>query len=169
MKTVSCALWLLLILVPFLPVTPAWPADTTSTIVTADKLNARLKEVEAATSLDEASRDTLTGLLNNALGNLETIRANKATTETYIQAVKTASQQASEIRAQLDKDIQADREVTVTATEASPFEEIEQELLQEKANLAAVQAKLADLSRSWKRLKPDRQLPSNSCLPRSGI
>ena len=104
MKAVSCALWLLLILVQFLPVTPAWSADTTSTIVTADKLNARLKEVEAATSLDEASRDTLTGLLNNALGNLETIRANKATTETYIQAVKTASQQAKEIRAQLDKD-----------------------------------------------------------------
>ncbi|MGB5259314.1 MAG: hypothetical protein WBO34_02190, partial [Gammaproteobacteria bacterium] len=145
MKAVSCALWLLLILVQFLPVTPAWPADTTSAIVTTDKVNARLKEVEAETSLDEASRGTLTGLLNNALGNLETIRANKATTETYIQAVNTARQQASEIRARLDKDIQADREITVTATEASPFEQIEQELLQEKANLAAVQAKLSDL------------------------
>ena len=145
MKAVSSVLWLLLILVQFLPVTPAWPADTTSTIVTADKLDARLKEVEVATSLDDASRGTLTGLLNNALGNLETIRANKATRETYIQAVKTASQKAKEIRAQLDKDIEADLEVTVTATEASPFEEMEQELLQEKANLAAVEAKLADL------------------------
>jgi potassium efflux system protein len=134
-----------LILVLLLPASPAWPADTTSDIVTADKLNARLKEVEVATSLDEASRDTLTGLLNNALGNLETMRADKATRETYIQAVKTASQEANEIRAKLDKDIQADQEVTVAATEASPFEVMEQELLHERANLAAVEAKLADL------------------------
>ena len=145
MKIVSCALWFILILVPFLPVTPAYSADTTSAIVTDAKLNARLKEVEMEMSLDEAIRGTLTGLLNNALGNLESIRANKATTETYSQAMKTAPEQAKEVRAQLDKDIEVDQEVTVTVTEDSPFGEIYQELLQEKANLAAARARLGDL------------------------
>ena len=144
MKPVSGALWFLLVLIQFLPATPAWPADT-SAIVTADKVNARLKEVEAATSLDEETRSALVERLNNALGNLETIRANKDTIETYLQAVKTAPQQAMEIRTQLEAEAQDPREIKVTATDASPFEEVERELLQEKANLSAVAARLADL------------------------
>ena len=53
MKRVSYALCfsLSLILILFLPATSAWSKDTTSAIVTADKLNSRIKEVEAATSL----------------------------------------------------------------------------------------------------------------------
>jgi potassium efflux system protein len=127
-----------------LPAAPAIASDTSST-VTASMLNARLKEVEAAASLDEETRGSLVEMLHNALGSLEKIRANKATMEAYIQAVKTAPQQASELRAQLDKDTRASRDVKVTATEASPFDEIERELLQEKANHAAVESRLADL------------------------
>ena len=114
-KSAACVGWLISLLVLVLPVTPVYPADTTSPIVTVDKLNARLKEVEASTSLDEATRGTLVEMLNNALGNLESVSASKTTTETYIQTVKTARQQASVIRAQLEKDIQADREITVIA------------------------------------------------------
>ena len=144
MKPLGCALWFIMLLVQFLPATPAWPADT-SAIVTADKVSARLKEVEAATSLDEETRSALVERLNNALGNLETIRANRDTTEAYLQAVKTAPQQAMEIRAQLEADAQDPREIKVTATDASPFEEVERELLQEKANRSSVEARLADL------------------------
>ena len=107
-----------------LPVTPAFSVDTPAP-VTADILKSRLKEVEASTSLDEAGKAALTEMLNNALGNLERARANQATTDTYIQAVKTAPEQAKEIRAKLDAAREDQDEVTVNATEASPFDEIQ--------------------------------------------
>jgi potassium efflux system protein len=144
MRPVTCALCLIAFLAQFLPANPAYPADTAA-MVTSETLNARLKEVEVATSLDEQTRGALAETLNNALGNLEAERANKATMESYIQAVKTAPQQAREIRAELEKDIQEPREITVSATDDTPFEEIEGELLQEKANRAAVETRLADL------------------------
>ena len=144
MKTVSYALWFILILVQFLPVTQAVAADTTST-VTVSVLNARLKEVEAATSLDEETRSSLVEMLNKSLGNLEAVRASKLSAETYSQAVKAAPLQAQKIRKALDRDKQAPAKVTVRATESSPFDEIERELLQEKANYAALKARLDDL------------------------
>jgi potassium efflux system protein len=144
MRPVSCPAWFILLIALLLPAAPVAAADSPAA-VTAATLNARLKEVEAATSLDEKTKGSLVEMLNSALGNLETARANKVTAETYIQAVKTAPQQAQKIRDELDRHKQTPDEVTVAATEASPFDEIQRELLQEKANLAAVQAKLADL------------------------
>ena len=127
-----------------LPVTPAFPVDA-PVLVTGEVLNARLKEVEASTSLDEETKASLTEVLNRALGNLGTVRTNKETSNNYIQARKTAPEQAAEIHQKLERDKETATEVSVNVTETSPFEEIEQELLQEKANLAAVQAKLDDI------------------------
>ena len=132
----------LVLLALLLPAAPVVAVDTAT--VTDQMINARLKEVEAAASLDEETRGSLVEILNNALGNLESARSSKATTEAYIQAVKTAPQEAGKIRAQLNRGIKAEKEVTVTVTKASPFKDIERELLQEKANLAAVTAKLDD-------------------------
>ncbi len=142
-QTISRLVWSVVLLALLLPAAPVVAVDTAT--VTAKMLNARLKEVEAATSLDEETRGSLVEILNNALGNLESTRSNKATTEAYIQAVETAPEEARKIRVQLDRDIKAEQEVTVTATKASPFNDIERELLQEKANLAAVTTKLDDL------------------------
>ena len=144
MRTLLYPLRFIALLALILIVTPAYPVDA-PVLVSDDVLNARLKEVEASTSLDEETRASLTELLNRALGNLGTVRVNKETTNTYIQARKTAPEQGAEIREKLEGDKEAATEVRVDAKETSPFEEIEQELLQEKANLAAVQAKLDDI------------------------
>jgi potassium efflux system protein len=144
MKVLLIPLRIIVFLALILPVNPAFSVDVPAT-VTADTLKSRLKEVEASTTLDETGKASLTEMLNNALGNLETARTNKATTDTYSQAVKTAPEQVKEIRAKLDAAGEDQAEVAVKATEASPFDEIERELLQEKANLAAVKARLADL------------------------
>ncbi len=138
-----------LLLLP--PVTAALAADPVSSteagtpLVTAATVNARLKEVEASTDLDETTKGTLTSLLTKTLGSLEAVRSNDAAMEAYQQALQTAPQQADEIRGKLDKAAVADSEVSIKSTEDSPFEEIEQELLQEKANLAAVKEKLSDV------------------------
>ena len=134
-----------------LPVSPALSADQAGVsvavpaLVASATLEARLKEVEASTSLDEETRASLVETINKALGNLETIKTNKATTASYVQARTTAPDQASAIRTKLETERETDSEVSVKATADSPFDVIEGELLQEKANLAAVQAKLADL------------------------
>jgi potassium efflux system protein len=150
-KYFRLSLWLLALCVCWLPLSTALSADraaeaaTTPALVSSATLEARLKEVEASTTLDEEARASLVEIINKALGNLEAIKSNTATTESYVQARKIAPGQASAIRAQLAEDARNDSTVTIEATTDSPFDVIEGELLQEKANLAAVQAKLSDL------------------------
>jgi potassium efflux system protein len=117
----------------------------TPALVTASTIESRLKEVEASNSLDEVTRAALIDSLNKALGNLETVAANQTAADTYAGTVKAAPQQAREIRQQLEQKKRDDPGVTVQATAELPFAEVEAELLQEKANLAAVEARLADL------------------------
>ena len=151
MKRFRLSLWLLALCACWLPVSPLLSADkagdvvTTPALVTRATLEARLKEVEASTKLDEDARAGLVETINKALGNLEAIKTSQATTEGYVQARKTALDQARVIREQQVMDDKEDSEVTIKATTDSPFDVIEAELLQEKANLAAVQAKLSDL------------------------
>jgi len=124
---------------------PVAPADTALAMVTAETLNVRLKEVEASTDLDETTKGSLTSLLTKALGNLQAIGSNDAATEAFRQTLQTAPQETDKIREKLDKAAADDTAASVMSTEDSPFEEIQQELLQEKANLAAVKEKLGDI------------------------
>jgi len=151
MKSFHLPVWLLALCVYCLPVSPVLSEDKvmvstgTPTLVSRATLEARLKEVEAATSLDEETRGSLVETLNKTLGNLEAIKTSKAATESYVQARKTAPEQTRTIREKLEAERENDAEVSVKATADSSFDVIEGELLQEKANLVAVQAKLADL------------------------
>jgi len=144
-------MWLLALSACWLPLSSSLSADkdaevmTAPALVTKATLEAQLKEVEASTSLDDDARASLVETINKALGNLEAIKSNEATTESYIQARKVAPDQARAIREQLATEVSEDAGVTVNATSDSPFDVIEGELLQEKANLVAVQAKLSDL------------------------
>ena len=152
MKARFGLLRLLLIAIQCLLFSPAWSADTdvkttgpAAGTVTANTLNARLKEVEASSTLDEATRASLTEILNKALANLETTSTNQAAIDSYIELRKTAPAQIKKIREQLEKVKQAPADITLSVTRDSPVEAIDQALLQEKANLAAVDAKRADL------------------------
>jgi potassium efflux system protein len=134
---------LVILLALLLPVAPAIALD--STMVTAKMINAKLKEVEATASLGDDTRDSLLEMLNNALGNLENIDANKTRAAAYSQSIKTAPEETSKIEAQLEKNLKTASKVKVKATTNSPFNKMESELLPEKANLAAVKSKLDDL------------------------
>ena len=151
MRLFRLPVWLFVLCACWLPLSPALSADkageivTTPALVTRATLESRLKEVEASTKLDEDARAGLVETLNKALGNLEAIKNNQANTESYELLRKAAPQQAAAIRKQLEADDRDDADVSVEATADSSFDLIEAELLQEKANLAAVQAKLSDL------------------------
>ena len=151
MKSFSLPVWLLALCVCCLHLSTALSADKAvvssevPTLVSRATLESRLKEVEASAELDDETRATLVETLNKALGSLEAIKTSKASTEKYVQDRKNAPDQTREIREKLDADRENDSEVTVKANSDSSFDAIEGELLQEKANLAAVQAKLADL------------------------
>jgi potassium efflux system protein len=124
---------------------PVATPDPGTSQVSAATVEARLKEVEASTELDETTKGTLTSLLTKTLGNLEAVRSNDAATDGYQQALQQVPEETEKIRAMLDKAQADDTEASIKSTEESPFDEIQQELLQEKANLAAVKEKLADL------------------------
>jgi potassium efflux system protein len=138
----------LLLLTPVAVTLAEEPADASTAtvpVVVAETINARLKEVEASTDLDETTRGTVTSLLTKALGNLQAVSSNDAATKAFQQALQTAPQETEKIREKLDKAVAEDATANVKSTQDSPYEEIEQELLQEKANLAAVKEKLADI------------------------
>jgi potassium efflux system protein len=114
-------------------------------VPSADILEAKIKEVESATDLDEATQSKLTELYRKALSNLETARSNAAAAEAFRQARVAAPEEAKSIRDWLEQAQREPPKVTLDVTEQTPLAELEQRLLAEKANLTAVGAKLAGL------------------------
>ncbi|HHH44552.1 MAG TPA: mechanosensitive ion channel [Gammaproteobacteria bacterium] len=141
--------WLALLLC--IPFSSAQPADTTASpasagaALTADIIEARLKEVEASSSLDEKTRTSLTELYRKALSNLESAAASEASTRHFSQARESAARQAQQIRKKLEKARKTSPDVTLSVSEKTPLADIEQQLLKEKANQAAIEAKLSEL------------------------
>jgi potassium efflux system protein len=160
MKAVPGVFRRLMMIILCLLLSPAWSADTDDVstgpadkVVTASTLNARLKEVEASSTLDEQTRASLTELLNKALANLETASTNQAAIDSYIELRESSPAQVKKIREQLEKAKQAPSDISMPVASDSSFEEIEQALLQEKANLAAVDAKRGDLAKRLESMK----------------
>ena len=149
-STLLARLWwlALLLLAPSgnaYPAETASPAEGTTVAVTAKVINARLKEVEASSSLDEKTSASLTELYRKSLSNLEAASASDASTRHFTQARETAADQARKILEKLEKAKQASPTVSLTIPEDTPITDIEQQLLKEKANQAAIAAKLSEL------------------------
>lgn len=140
-----CRLLSLLLLVA--PVMCALSAETTH-LVTPDTLNAKIREVAANTDLDEATRSKLTALYQQALGFLETAQASQAASDAFRAARQSADAEARQIREKIENvaSTAAGDELEVSAQ--TPLADIEQLLLKEKANRAAVAAKLSALADS---------------------
>ena len=152
-KTTAAVARLLICLVLFAAPGSAWsedpaaPASGASATLTPDTVKARLEEVKATTDLDETTKGSLTELYRKALSSLEQARANSDTSEAFSKARKTAPDETRAVREALEKLEQASPTVTLDVSEDTPLAEIEQELLNEKANQAAVDAKLDELEK----------------------
>ena len=141
------AIILLLLLGSMQPGVATEPANTTNTssLVQPETLKERIKEVESATDLDETTRNTLIGLYRSALSFQESAMASKARAETYRAARESAATQAKSIRTKLNQKLKDKSPVSIRVSETTPLAEVEQESLKQKADMAAVDAKLNTL------------------------
>jgi len=121
------------------------PVNISQAKITPQILKAKIKEVDATADLDADTKATLTELYRKALSNLEAARSHMASEKAFMQARKEALDQAKTIRKKLEKAEKDEQEVDIDVNKNTPTTEIEQKLLSEKANFAAVDAKLADI------------------------
>ncbi|MEA2092970.1 MAG: mechanosensitive ion channel, partial [Pseudomonadota bacterium] len=138
---------LLMLLTPLHPAFAAeTPAATKAAVaVKAETIKAKLEEVKASTDLEEASKTTLTELYQKALTFQEEMASSTSNTTIYKQARESAPAEAQVIREKLEAAQQNPKEVTPGVSDDTPLPEVEQELLKQKADSAAVEAKLNGL------------------------
>jgi potassium-dependent mechanosensitive channel len=107
-------------------------------------INARLKEIEATAELDEATKNKLIELYRKSISFLETASAYNATADEFILARKTASKKAESIRKKVEKRSIIPATKSIKVSDKTPLAQLEHVFFTEKANAAAVEAKLAD-------------------------
>jgi len=150
MKPLSFSVLLTILLTLFIPFNLAYPADppagqvVSKGPVTVEVIKAKIKEVESNVDLDKNTKALLTNRYRTAISNLETARFNATAADEFLKARKTATEQARNIRKQLEQAKKSASDVTLNITKGTPLLEIEQLLLREEADLAAIQAVFSD-------------------------
>ena len=119
-------------------------------MVTLEVLRSQLEGIEASTDFDEATRAALTELYRKAISNLETARSYQESIARFGEAVETAPAKANAARAELERK-EEEGVGAVPSFEGITLEEADQLLQKEKANLAAVEAKLAEFEAQLKK------------------
>jgi potassium efflux system protein len=141
---------------------PAWGVETAAPqslpAISAQQVEAEIKEIEAGSDLDEATRNKLIELYRKVQSHLEKARSSNASMEGFSRARESAPKEAQEIRAQLERLEGTDplQRLTPSVGEDTALAELEQMLVKEQADLAAVQAKLAELD---KKIQDDSARP----------
>jgi potassium efflux system protein len=136
---------LLLALVPADPARGQAPAETGPA---AERLQSRVKAVEATPGIDEALRARLLDLYRQALDQLEAGRSARAAAAAYRSAVEGAPAEVEAIRERLARTEPARPVAADLGVSAStPVGQIEQRLAQERADLAGLEAELANLEK----------------------
>ena len=152
MKSNLFAVCLILVLIGLSSLNNAFSAGSmpdvydTPAPVTLKTLQSKIKDAEADTELDEANRSRLLEYYRKINRYLEQTVANKAATEAFIHSRKTDPEHAASIRNKLEqRKKKASTSTDKGITAGMSFKAVEQFLLTEKANLAAVKAKLSDI------------------------
>jgi len=117
------------------------PARTTSQINTAT-LEKKVEAIETDTKLSEEDKSALVSLYRKAISNLETTLANEQAAASFARMKQDAPVKAAALR---NKTIEARKLVpgdALEVTDATSIEMLEQRLLKEQADQAAVEAKL---------------------------
>jgi potassium efflux system protein len=137
------------LLVQLLPVANAEgkkSEETLTTLVTAEVLKSKIAEVEAATNLEEQAKNSLVELYRRALTNLEKLSSYQASAATFAQTRKTEPADTQKLLKALKEKEKSSPEKTLTIPVKTSLLELEQQTQKEKADLAAVEAKLSDLN-----------------------
>jgi len=154
MKPLSFSLTLPILLTLFIPFNLAYPADppasqiTSQSLVSAEVLRAKIKEIEANVDLDKITKKNLTNGYQTALSNLEMAITNQNAADKFSKFRKTAPEQTRNIRKELEQAKESSKasssDVKLNITKKTPLPQLQQLLLQEEANLASIQTRLSD-------------------------
>jgi potassium efflux system protein len=174
-------------------VAPSVAADALSTEltappdagVTAAQIESKIKEAEAATDLDEATKDKVLEQLRRALGNLETANAHEAKAAAYADALTAAPIETVAARKQLAALQEAapspvpthlslseiEQRLTQTQVEASVTEtkvsEIDKALEGRKLRLEQARQRIVEARSRLEEISTDLQLPGAEGEPRA--
>jgi len=119
-----------------------------ATALTPKLIDSKIKEVQAATDLDDATKGKLIELYRKTLSSLEAADAFDTKAAAYTQSLKTAPAQAAEIRKALDTAQKAGEGETEPPPKDMPLQELDQRLAKTQADAAAVEAKLTDMDKT---------------------
>jgi len=128
-----------------------------NTEVSEKIVQTRIEEVQAKSDLDDDVRQQLLESYRKTLEYIETERFNSAQADAFAQARESAPEEAFSIREQLDAAETQAEEVTLDLAADASAREVELRTQTERANQAAVSAKLAGL---------EQQLAAESNRPR---
>jgi potassium efflux system protein len=133
------------------------PADAAMPVsVTEGTLKAKIAEVENAVGIQEESKTKLLELYRKALSNLKQASANAEAAERFRRAAETAPAEIQSIREAMAKDAETRPEDTLDVDPSIRLRQLEQLLQLEKADLAALEAKWANIE---KRLGEETERP----------
>ncbi len=121
-------------------------------------VGSRLKEIESSTDYDEQTRTRLVEVYRRILSNLEATDAASAAASRFSQARETAPAEAARLHDALEKNRVKKRPVQLKISDKIPLADLEQMLLKEKADYAAVDTKLSSLDDrlNQERARPDQ-------------
>jgi potassium efflux system protein len=115
------------------------------TEISRQVIESRIDEVQAKADLDEETRAALIGLYRKTLGFMEVARSNSTAADAFDQARKSAPAETQRIRDELERAQRESPTVRLDLADDASAQEIEQRLQMERANQAAVAARLGDL------------------------
>ena len=123
------------------------PSVSAPTLLSPETLNAKIKEVEETIDLDQATKKNLLELYRKALENLQTAASHDSLAGKYVQSIETAPADLQKIKEKINKlALQPPPDQTEGAAAVS-LRDIEQQLLQAKANATTIETDVAALSR----------------------
>ena len=114
-------------------------------LVNPEILNAKIKESEKTTNLDEGTKKNLIGLYRKSLDNLETAASYDALADKFVRAIETAPADTRKIREKIERRGQQTKEKNADIPENISLQDIEPQLLKTKAQLTEMEAKVAAL------------------------
>lgn len=110
-------------------------------------LESKIEEVSAATALDEQTKATLTELYRRALTNLNQVQNYQSEADIFTQSQQDAPTETEKIRRTLEQRKEITPETVLDLSEDITQSELELLLEKERADLAAVEAKLSDINK----------------------
>jgi potassium efflux system protein len=118
--------------------------ETGVTELSSGLIESRIEQVRESSSYDESNRSLALDNYLRALANLETEKAHRDSAERFEQARTDAPQETQRLRSALEAKLERDPLASLEGIENSAARDIEQRLEQERANAAAVKAKLTE-------------------------